>query len=70
MSGDACDSKTLEVEVQSNGIIRDAHGIIIARLNHEVLFKTLGELPSCRCGEALVTNAEQYIGKCEECVPK
>ena len=70
MSGDACDSKTLEVEVQSNGIIRDSNGIIIARLSRDASYKTLGELSACSCGEPLVTGAEQYIRKCELCVEK
>ncbi len=70
MSGDACESKTLEVEVQSNGIIRDSNGNIIARLNEKVLYETLGERTTCRCGEGLFTNAERYIGKCELCVEK
>ncbi len=70
MSGDACASKTLEVEVQSNGIIRDANGIIIGRLSEDVSYATLGELPACSCGEPLVTGGERYIGKCELCVEK
>ncbi|KKM17220.1 hypothetical protein LCGC14_1677990 [marine sediment metagenome] len=70
MSGDACASKTLEVEVQSNGIIRDSNGIIIGRLSKDAFYKTLGELPTCSCGEPLFTGAEQYIGKCELCVEK
>lgn len=70
MSGDICDTKTLEVEVQSNGIIRDSVGRIIARLVEGVSYDTLGKLPECACGGSLVTAAEQYIGKCEECVPK
>lgn len=70
MSGDACPTKTLEVEVQANGIIRDSNGIIIGRLSKDVYYETLGERPTCSCGEPLVTGAEQYIGKCELCVEK
>ena len=57
MSGDTCPTKALEVEVQSNGIIRDSNGIIIGRLSEDVSYATLGELPTCSCGEPLVTGA-------------
>jgi hypothetical protein len=33
MSGDVCNSKKIEVEVQENGIVRDLDGWIIGRLD-------------------------------------
>ena len=68
--GDHCPSTVIEVEVQSNGIIRDSVGRIIATLVEGVSYDTLGKLPECACGGSLVTAAERYIGKCENCVPK
>ena len=38
---DACKTKTLEVEVQENGIIRGPDGWIIARLGPGVTFENL-----------------------------
>lgn len=46
MSGDACATKMVAVEVQENGIIRDVQGFIIARLTEDADFDTLEELES------------------------
>lgn len=40
---DFIDSKTLLVEIQENGIIRNQHGWIIARLNAEVDYNRIDQ---------------------------